>query len=249
MQGRSGYPGLRRPQQAHADRRRQRLPRLLLHGRPGADDRAAVLRPHSARRPGPPVGRRVLRVHDERGDRRRRRRIRQPHPARRTHPRPRGGTHRAGVRQDGRRRRSSPTATRCVSTTSLWPTGSWTWPTNWASRPQAAVLGAFESDASHAKASALTPKAALLCLPTLSTHGYEVIAVDAIPPAMAAVLTGFLRDPPGAVGQGRDPASASMPSGDVSRTASSRIRPRSRAVLNSTAISCAVRLPCGRNQR
>ncbi|WP_264024810.1 M42 family metallopeptidase [Mycolicibacterium pyrenivorans] len=60
--------------------------------------------------------------------------------------------------------------------------------------PQAAVLGAFESDASHAKASALTPKAALLCLPTLSTHGYEVIAVDAIP-AMAAVLTGFLRDP------------------------------------------------------
>ncbi|ORA56827.1 peptidase M42 [Mycolicibacterium chubuense] len=60
--------------------------------------------------------------------------------------------------------------------------------------PQAAVLGAFESDASHAKASALTPQAGLLCLPTLSTHGFEVIANGAIP-AMADVLTGFLRDP------------------------------------------------------
>ncbi len=46
--------------------------------------------------------------------------------------------------------------------------------------PQPAVLGAFESDASHAKATGMTPKAALLCLPTLSTHGYEVIARDAI---------------------------------------------------------------------
>jgi putative aminopeptidase FrvX len=34
--------------------------------------------------------------------------------------------------------------------------------------PQAAVLGAFESDASHAKASGLSPRAGLLCLPTLS---------------------------------------------------------------------------------
>ena len=33
------------------------------------------------------------------------------------------------------------------------------------------------------------------------------------------------------------------------RTASSRIRPRSSAVLNSTAISCAVRRPCGRSHR
>ena len=41
----------------------------------------------------------------------------------------------------------------------------------------------------------------------------------------------------------------SMPSGDSTRTVSSRIRPRSSAVLNSTAISCAVRLPCGRSQR
>jgi putative aminopeptidase FrvX len=58
--------------------------------------------------------------------------------------------------------------------------------------PQPAVLGAFESDASHAKASGLSPKAGLLCLPTLSTHGYEVIAREAIP-AMAKVLAEFLR--------------------------------------------------------
>ena len=42
------------------------------------------------------------------------------------------------------------------------------------------MLGAFESDASHSKASGLSPRAGLLCLPTLSTHGYEVIARDAI---------------------------------------------------------------------
>jgi putative aminopeptidase FrvX len=58
--------------------------------------------------------------------------------------------------------------------------------------PQPAVLGAFESDASHAKASGLSPKAGLLCLPTLSTHGYEVIARDAIP-AMTKVLAAFIR--------------------------------------------------------
>ncbi len=58
--------------------------------------------------------------------------------------------------------------------------------------PQPAVLGAFESDASHAKASGLTARAGLLCLPTLSTHGYEVIARHAIPD-MAAVLAEFLR--------------------------------------------------------
>jgi putative aminopeptidase FrvX len=57
--------------------------------------------------------------------------------------------------------------------------------------PQPAVLGAFESDASHAKASGLTPRAGLLCLPTLSTHGYEVIARQAIP-AMSDVLVEFL---------------------------------------------------------
>lgn len=57
--------------------------------------------------------------------------------------------------------------------------------------PQPAVLGAFESDGSHAKASGVAAKAGLLCLPTLSTHGYEVIARNAIPD-MAAALVEFL---------------------------------------------------------
>lgn len=60
--------------------------------------------------------------------------------------------------------------------------------------PQPAVLGAFESDASHSKASGLTPRAGLLCLPTLSTHGYEVIARNAVD-AMAAVVVDFLLQP------------------------------------------------------
>jgi hypothetical protein len=58
--------------------------------------------------------------------------------------------------------------------------------------PQAAVLGAFESDASHSKANGLSPRAGLLCLPMLSTHGYEVITRDAIA-AIAGVLAEFLR--------------------------------------------------------
>lgn len=62
--------------------------------------------------------------------------------------------------------------------------------------PQAAVLGAFESDASHALAAGHTPRGALLCLPTLSTHGYEVIRSDAIP-AMTEVLVEFLLSPVG----------------------------------------------------
>ena len=60
--------------------------------------------------------------------------------------------------------------------------------------PQAAVLGAFESDSSHAKAYGLSPRAGLLCLPTLSTHGYEVIHRDAIA-AMTQVLVEFLIHP------------------------------------------------------
>ncbi len=58
-------------------------------------------------------------------------------------------------------------------------------------QPQAAVLGAFKSDASHSKANGLTPRAGLLCLPTLSTHGYEVIGRNAIND-MAAVVVDFL---------------------------------------------------------
>jgi putative aminopeptidase FrvX len=57
--------------------------------------------------------------------------------------------------------------------------------------PQAAVLGAFESDASHSKSNGQSPRAGLLCLPTLSTHGYEVIKRDAIE-AVSEVLVGFL---------------------------------------------------------
>jgi putative aminopeptidase FrvX len=54
--------------------------------------------------------------------------------------------------------------------------------------PQAAVLGAFESDASHAKASGLAAQAGLLCLPTLNTHGYEIIRRDAISEITAVVV-------------------------------------------------------------
>jgi putative aminopeptidase FrvX len=60
--------------------------------------------------------------------------------------------------------------------------------------PQAAVLGAFESDASHAKTVGASPRAGLLCLPTLSTHGYEVIARQAIASTIE-LLTEFLLHP------------------------------------------------------
>ncbi len=63
--------------------------------------------------------------------------------------------------------------------------------------PQPATLGAFMSDASHAKAYGLTPRAGLLCLPTLSTHGFEVMPRTAIAD-MAAIVTDFVleSDPP-----------------------------------------------------
>lgn len=60
--------------------------------------------------------------------------------------------------------------------------------------PQPAALGAFESDASHAKASGLTARAGLLCLPTLSTHGYEVIPRRAIDD-IAAIIVDFVLQP------------------------------------------------------
>jgi putative aminopeptidase FrvX len=60
--------------------------------------------------------------------------------------------------------------------------------------PQPATLGAFESDASHAKASGVVPRAGLLCLPTLSTHGFEVIPRNAIDD-MAAIIVDFLLHP------------------------------------------------------
>jgi putative aminopeptidase FrvX len=57
--------------------------------------------------------------------------------------------------------------------------------------PQAAVLGALESDASQSKSKGLSPRAGMLCLATLSTHGYEVISRDAVPDT-AAVLAEYL---------------------------------------------------------
>lgn len=60
--------------------------------------------------------------------------------------------------------------------------------------PQAAVLGAFESDASHSKANGLTPRAGLLCVPTLSTHGYEVIPRAAVND-MADIIVEFVLQP------------------------------------------------------
>jgi putative aminopeptidase FrvX len=57
--------------------------------------------------------------------------------------------------------------------------------------PQAAVLGAFESDASHAKSSGLAAQAGLLCLPTVNTHGYEIIRRGAIA-EIADIVVDFL---------------------------------------------------------
>ncbi len=68
--------------------------------------------------------------------------------------------------------------------------------------PQAAALGAFESDASHSKANGLTPRAGLLCLPTLSTHGFEVMPRTAIDD-MAATIVEFVLQP-GAHARGED---------------------------------------------
>lgn len=58
------------------------------------------------------------------------------------------------------------------------------------------MLGAFESDASHSKATGLTPRAGLLCLPTLSAYGYEVMGRNAIDD-MAAIIVDFLLQPGG----------------------------------------------------
>jgi putative aminopeptidase FrvX len=60
--------------------------------------------------------------------------------------------------------------------------------------PQAAVFGAFESDASQAKANGLSAKAGLLCMPTLNTHGYEVVHRDAVS-AISRLVAEFLLKP------------------------------------------------------
>lgn len=60
--------------------------------------------------------------------------------------------------------------------------------------PTAAVWQSFHSDASQAMAHGQTPRAALLCLPTLSTHGYEVMHVET-PDRCGRLLAEFLRRP------------------------------------------------------
>lgn len=58
----------------------------------------------------------------------------------------------------------------------------------------AAVFESYDSDASNAKVKGQTAQAALLALPTLSTHGYEVIAAETVPNT-AALLAAYLRAP------------------------------------------------------
>jgi putative aminopeptidase FrvX len=60
--------------------------------------------------------------------------------------------------------------------------------------PQPAVLGAFETDASQSKSKGASPRAAALCLPTLSTHGYEVVHRQTVPRCVE-LLTAWLRRP------------------------------------------------------
>ncbi|MGY1685293.1 M42 family metallopeptidase [Geodermatophilus sp. SYSU D00867] len=60
--------------------------------------------------------------------------------------------------------------------------------------PQTAVWQSFDSDASQAKASGQTARAALLSLPTLSTHGYEVLHTGTVD-RTARLLAAFLARP------------------------------------------------------
>jgi putative aminopeptidase FrvX len=60
--------------------------------------------------------------------------------------------------------------------------------------PQTAVWQSFDSDASQAKASGQAAQAALLSLPTLSTHGYEVLHSGTVD-RTARLLAAFLGRP------------------------------------------------------
>ncbi|MCI2240288.1 hypothetical protein MO973_45925 [Paenibacillus sp. TRM 82003] len=60
--------------------------------------------------------------------------------------------------------------------------------------PVPAAFTAFESDASRSELEGQSARAALLCLPTLSTHGYEVVHRDAIG-ALAELLAEHLLRP------------------------------------------------------
>jgi putative aminopeptidase FrvX len=61
-------------------------------------------------------------------------------------------------------------------------------------RPQRGVFGSYESDASNATMRGQTPRAALLGLATLSTHGYEAIHAGLLDNCIE-LLTAFLRRP------------------------------------------------------
>jgi putative aminopeptidase FrvX len=60
--------------------------------------------------------------------------------------------------------------------------------------PQTAVWQSFDSDASQSQASGQTARAALLSLPTLSTHGYEVLHSGTVD-RTARLLAAFLARP------------------------------------------------------
>lgn len=60
--------------------------------------------------------------------------------------------------------------------------------------PTAAVWQSFDSDASQSKAHGQAARVALLCLPTLSTHGYEVMHAET-PDRCARLLAEYLRRP------------------------------------------------------
>ena len=60
--------------------------------------------------------------------------------------------------------------------------------------PQRGVLGAYESDASNAKLHGRSPRAALLGLATLSTHGYEAIHSGLLDNCIE-LLAAFLQQP------------------------------------------------------
>jgi hypothetical protein len=115
--GRPWHPRLRGPKQADAGGCR-RLPRVLLPGRPRSGDRppgggAPAARPRAASR-----RRRLSRADHQRGDRRGRRLVCQPHSARRSHPRVGSGSYRSGsTPPPSAAGRSSRTAMRFASTT------------------------------------------------------------------------------------------------------------------------------------
>ena len=60
--------------------------------------------------------------------------------------------------------------------------------------PQTAVRQSFDSDASRSQASGQTARATLLSLPTLSTHGYEVLHTGTVD-RTARLLAAFLARP------------------------------------------------------